>query len=97
MFRRSCFDQLGGYHPLYHRVSQAMRGLVQPDSVSNTALGRSASPRSREPASVRNAAIELSKKSGVVAIMHPAKGQPSIHRIMRRFFGSNGQTARGNP
>ena len=33
------------------------------------------------PISTVYAAIELSKKSWVVAIMHPAKGQPSIHRI----------------
>ena len=33
------------------------------------------------PTSTVYAAIELSKKSWVVAIMHPAKGQPSIHRI----------------
>ena len=38
------------------------------------------------PISTVYAAIELSKKSWVVAIMHPAKGQPSIHRIKGGAF-----------
>src|SRR5277367_466270 len=36
--------------------ASAIRGLVQPDSVSRMARARSASPRSREPASTRSAA-----------------------------------------
>jgi hypothetical protein len=36
--------------------ASAMRGLVQPDSVSNKARARSASPRSRETASLLNPA-----------------------------------------
>ena len=43
------------------------------------------------------AAIELSKKSWVVAIMHPAKGQPSIHRIKGGALADlTGQTARSS-
>ena len=38
------------------------------------------------PGSTIYAAIELSKKSWVVAVMHPSKDQPSIHRIKGGAF-----------
>jgi transposase len=41
---------------------------------------------SHHPVSTVYAAIELSKKSWVVAIMQPAKDQPSIHRIKGGAF-----------
>jgi hypothetical protein len=40
----------------------------------------------RHPTSTVYVAIELSKKSWVVAIMHPTKGRPSIHRIKGGAF-----------
>ena len=38
------------------------------------------------PASTFYSAIELSKKTWVVAIMHPARDHPSIHRIKGDAF-----------
>ncbi len=53
--------------------ASAMRGLVQPDSVSNTARARSASPRSREPASLRKPAVSssLAVTGDLPAMSHP--------------------------
>ena len=53
--------------------ASAMRGLVQPDSVSNKARARSASPRSRETASLRNPAFCSSPAAtgDLPAMSHP--------------------------
>ena len=46
-------------HVLAHAEGSAMRGLVQPDSVSSTARARSASPRSRDRARAISTALFL--------------------------------------
>src|SRR5271165_5243079 len=55
--------------------ASAMRGLVQPDSVSNKARARSASPRSRDAASLRNPAFcsALAATGDLPAMSHPSR------------------------
>ena len=71
--------------------ASAIRGLVQPVSVSNTARARSASPRSREPARTLSAArcVSVAVRGEVPAMscIHesvPTENQPSKRWSIRR-------------
>ena len=81
--------------------ASAIRGLVQPASVSNTARARSASPRSREPARTLSAArcVSLAVRGEVPAMSctHesvPTENQPSKRWSTRRSLLSTRPMAR---
>src|SRR6185503_7604635 len=67
--------------------ASAMRGLVQPASVSNTARARSASPRSREPASAVSAArSSLVAESGDrPVIIGTCESMPQGNQLTKRW------------
>lgn len=65
--------------------ASAIRGLVQPDSVSSTARALSASPRSRDPARDFNAArcSSLAKTGDLPPMPHQPESMPAANRKTR--------------